>query len=115
MTNEAAIQMTAEDRAALSSAVRRLECAGFLIKAASAIGAPIQGLLQSVPAKARRLIQDATRRAMERCLDIAIRSLGSRSGGGSLDAVHKVACTASGAIGGFFGMSALAVELPFST
>ena len=115
MTREAPIQMTGEDRAALTDAVRRLECAGFLIKAASAIGAPVQGLLKSIPEKARHVIQDATRRAIERCLDIAVKSLGSRTGGGSLDAVHKAACTASGALGGFFGMAALAVELPFST
>ena len=115
MTNEAAIQMTDEDRAALTSAVRRLECAGFLIKPASAIGAPIQGLLKSVPEKARHLIHNATRRAIERCLDSAIKSLRFQSGSGSLDAVHKVACAASGALGGFFGMSALVVELPFST
>ena len=115
MTNEASIQMTEDDRAALSSAVRRLECAGFLIKAANAIGAPVEGLLQTLPEKGRDLVYDATRRAIERCLDIAIKSLRSRPFGGSLDAVHKAACTASGAIGGFFGLYALAVELPFST
>lgn len=115
MADEPMTRMTDEDRSALQEAVRRLECAGFMMKAASAIGAPIEGLLQSLPEKARALVQDATRRAIERCLDIAIKSLGSRSPGASLDAIHKAACTASGALGGFFGMSALAVELPFST
>jgi hypothetical protein len=115
MTNEPALILTDEERAALRAAVLRLECAGFLIKAASALGAPIERLLNSIPEKARDLVQEATKRAIERCLDIAIKSLGSRAGTGSLDALHKAACTASGALGGFFGMYALPIELPFST
>src|SRR4051794_5981025 len=115
MSTETATRMTDDDRAALTDAVRRLECSGYLMKAASALGAPIEGLLNSLPEKARDVIQDATKRAIERCLDIAIKSLGSRTGGGSVDALHKAACTASGALGGFFGMYALPIELPFST
>jgi hypothetical protein len=108
-------RMSDEDRNALKDAVKKLECVGFLMKAANTLGTPIESLVQSLPEKARSLVQDATRRAIERCLDVAITSLSKHTGSGSLDALHKATCTASGALGGFFGMYALPIELPFST
>jgi hypothetical protein len=85
------------------------------MKAANAAGTPIERVIESLPEKGRELVQDATKHALEACLKIALSSLGKGSGNKSSDALHKAACTASGAIGGFFGMYGLPVELPFST
>ncbi|HTS25599.1 MAG TPA: EcsC family protein [Bryobacteraceae bacterium] len=108
--------MTKGDLDALQVAVKRLECTAFLMKLAGAVGAPIESLVQSLPEKARNVVQDATRRTLERCLDIAITSLRKqRRGIRPLDVLHKASCAASGALGGFFGVYALPLELPFST
>src|SRR6476619_4189110 len=107
--------LTDEDRADLKSAVRQLESLGFGMKAANALGTPIERAIESLPAKGRALVQDATKRALDACLKIALSSLGKSTSTGSLDTLHKATCTVSGAIGGFFGMYGLPVELPVST
>ena len=107
--------MTAEDWDALKDAVRNLECASFAMKAASTLGTPIERAVESLPKKARDLVDEATRRALDACLKIALSSLGKGDADGSHDALHKAMCIASGAIGGFFGVSGLPIELPVST
>ena len=61
------------------------------------------------------MVQQATKRSLDACLKIALSSLGKGTSTGSLDTLHKATCTVSGAIGGFFGMYGLPVELPVST
>src|SRR5689334_524247 len=115
MANRAPNGMTDEDRRALQDAVRRLECLGFGMKAANAIGALIERAIEALPGKGRHLVQEATRRALDACLKAALSSLDKAGARESLDGLHKATCTASGAIGGLFGVSALAFELPVST
>ena len=74
---------------------------GFGMKAANALGTPIERAIESLPAKGRALVQDATKRALDACLKIALSSLGARTATRSLD---TRTCTVTGAIGGFFGM-----------
>jgi len=107
--------MTEKDLKALNDAVRRLECAGFAMKAANALGTPIERAIEALPEKGRELVQEATKRALEACLKIALSSLGKSKTSESFDALHKATCTVSGAIGGFFGMYGLPIELPVST
>ena len=107
--------MTDKDRADLRTAVSKLESLGFGMKAANALGTPIERAIESLPAKGRALVQEATKRALDACLKIALSSLGKGTSTGSLDTLHKATCTVSGAIGGFFGMYGLPVELPVST
>lgn len=115
MSDQPQNPMTDSDRLALTDAVKKLECFGLLMKIANALGTPIEALIQSLPEKARELVQKATKRALDACLGIALSSLGKAKANGSLDAMHKAACTISGAIGGLFGMYGLPIELPVST
>src|SRR5947199_5458668 len=109
--------MTDKDRADLVAAVTKLESLSFGMKAANALGTPIERAIGALPERAQAIVQDATKRALDACLKIALSSLGKSKGKstGSLDAIHKATCTVSGAIGGFFGMYGLPVELPVST
>ena len=115
MPDQSPKRMTAEDRDALKEAVKRLECTGFAMKAANTLGTPIERAIEALPEKGRELVQDATKRALETCLKIALSSLGAGKANSSWDTLHKATCTVSGAIGGFFGMYGLAIELPVST
>ena len=102
------------DREALTAAVQRLESPGLVARLAALAGKPV-GLIQSaLPATASTAVANLAKRALERALDVALFSLQNRSiiGGRKL---HSGLACASGAIGGAFGLTALAVELPVST
>ena len=102
------------DREALTAAVQRLESPGLVARRAALAGKPV-GLIQSaLPATASTAVAKLAKRALERALDVALFSLQNRSiiGGRKL---HSGLACASGAIGGAFGLAALAVELPVST
>jgi len=85
------------------------------MKAANMAGTPIERAIEALPGAASELVQDATKRALDACLKIALASLGKAKGNSSLDALHKATCAVTGAIGGLFGMWGLPVELPVST
>ena len=103
------------DQATLREAVRNLECPGFGIRLADAIGAPIEKALDRLPAKSRYLVHHAAQRAIDQCLRLALSTLGAPQERIPADRLHKAVCTISGALRGAGGLSTLAVELPFST
>jgi len=105
--------LTPEELADLKRAKAILENPGFAMKVAGYIGKPIEFAIDRIDSET---INRATSKALGKALDVAI---------GSLDEVvqtdspsnlqHKLLVGGSGAVGGFFGMAALAVELPVST
>jgi hypothetical protein len=102
------------DQEALTAAVRRLERPSFASRLAALAGKPVGLVQRALPAVASTAVATATKNALERALDVALYSLraGRRIGGRKLHS--GLACT-SGAIGGAFGLPALAIELPVST
>jgi hypothetical protein len=67
-----------------------------------------------LPAAASTAVARLAKHALERALDVALFSLRNRRLTGGRKLHSGLACT-SGAIGGAFGLAALAVELPVST
>jgi hypothetical protein len=109
-----AVSFSDPDREALAAAVQRLESPSLVGRLAALAGKPV-GLVQSaLPATASAAVTKLAKHALERALDVALFSLQNRSiiGGRKL---HSGLACASGAIGGAFGLAALAVELPVST
>lgn len=103
-----------EDRETLKAALRRLEAPGFAAKLTALAGRPVGLAMRALPAAAVGVVARATERALTQGLDIALFSLRLRRlGGGRL--VHSALASASGAIGGAFGLAALAIELSVST
>jgi hypothetical protein len=103
-----------EDTRDLEQAVRQLENTSLAMRIAAAIGKPIEYGIRRLPDSGRALIQKAARTAIEKCFDMAVKTLGAQAAPGSV-AFHKWATGVSGAVGGYFGFAALAVELPVST
>jgi hypothetical protein len=107
------------DREALIAAVCRLERQSFASRIAALSGRPVGLVSRVLPTPVSNLLAKATTQALEGALDIALFSLRS----GPLTRVrlargrvaHSVFACASGAIGGAFGLTALAIELPVST
>ena len=93
-----------------------LENPGLAAKLANYVGSPVEKGMKMLPKKWQAGVHSATEKALLKALDVAVRSLGARSGAkGSRNAAHRVAVATSGAVGGAFGLIALGVELPIST
>jgi hypothetical protein len=111
---QSAASFSDSDREVLATAVRRLESPGLAGRLASAAGKPVALVQRVLPATASTAIAVLTKHALERALDVALFSLRNRRVTGGRKLHSGLACT-SGAIGGAFGLAALAVELPVST
>lgn len=103
-----------EDSRALDEAVNLLERTSLAASIAHALGRPAARLSAFIPAPVRIMAERAAHSALERAVQVAARSLPSGSGP-ARGRFHAAASVASGAAGGAFGLSALAVELPVST
>ncbi len=105
-------QLTAEELNDLYKAKMILENPGFAMKVAGYIGKPIEFAIDKIDSET---LNQATSKALGKALDIAIGSLNEENGTPPSNLKHKVLAGGSGAVGGFFGLSALAIELPVST
>ncbi len=106
---------TPEDTAALQRAVVTLSSPSLAIRLANVVGMPVERLISRLPAGMSAAVTRAASKAIERALNAALSTLDGGTGTEPANAFHKFACGASGAIGGFFGVPALVVELPVST
>src|SRR5689334_2545481 len=102
------------DQEALAAAVRRLEEPSLAGRLAALAGKPVSLVQRALPVTASAAIAQVTKRALDRALDVALFSLRNPRIVGGRTLHSGLACT-SGAIGGAFGLAALAVELPVST
>lgn len=107
--------LTADDRAALSEAVRLLEYESFTSRVTYALGRGVSGIGSFMPDMARKLVSKAVSSALKRAMMVAISSINSTEQTPARSRLHKGLLTASGAAGGAFGLAALPVELPLST
>jgi hypothetical protein len=103
------------DLVMLGRAKKLLENPGFIARLADTVGAPVEKLLHALPEKAATSIEKATKTALEKALKVAVATLGGDSGHEPSNLWHKIAVAATGAVGGAFGLPALAIELPVST
>ena len=108
---------TAADLAELAAARALLESPGIAVQIADLVGMPLEFLLsRQLPFGAGRLIDRAARSAVETACNAAVRTLGDdRPGRTASLRLHRFAVFGTGAIGGFFGLPGLLVELPLTT
>jgi EcsC protein family len=108
------MDLSAADQEALAAAVRRLESPSLAGRLAALAGKPVGLIQRALPAAASTAVATVAKHALERALDVALFSLKNRRLKGGRKLHSGLACT-SGAIGGAFGLPALAVELPVTT
>jgi hypothetical protein len=109
------MSLSESDLADLKRAHELLETPGLTAKITSALGTPIEKGFELMPTKWREAVHKASEAALMKALAVAVKSLGDQPERASSDRIHKIAAAASGAVGGAFGLPALAVELPVST
>src|SRR5258708_22509850 len=108
------MDLSMQDREALAAAVRRLESPSLAGRLAALAGKPVGLVQRALPAAASVMVTRAAKHALEHALDVALFSLQNRRFTGGRKLHSGLACT-SGAIGGAFGLAALAVALPASS
>lgn len=106
--------MDSADLAALRRAKAILETPGLAIRLADKVGMPIEALVRRLPESAQGAIAAGTRKALEKSLDFALRTIDAGDRGAPTDWFHRGVVIASGAAGGAMGLPGLVLELPFS-
>ena len=108
-------RLTKGDRNDLRRAVVLLEKPGLGIRLMNLIGYPIEGFIKILPAWVRWVIEKQATRALGTAFHVAMSSLDRKGQGRPFPWIHRVMVLASGAVGGFFGLPGLILELPIST
>jgi hypothetical protein len=107
--------LSPRDLADLKSAAAKLEGRSFAMSVAAKVGMPVEALLRMLPARAQGSIGSAVNVALERCLKVALNFGHSAAGSVRSRRAHTVSAGVTGAVGGFFGLPGLLVELPVTT
>lgn len=107
--------MSAADLVDLGRAVNLLEHPSFVARVTDLIGEPLEHMIDFLPAKTSGRLQGVVHAALEKLLDVAVRTLEQQGRAVATPRKHRVAGGISGAVGGFFGVAALTVELPITT
>ena len=92
-----------------------LESPGLAARVANVIGMPVERGFKQLPEGWQKKVSDATQAALLKGLEYSISSLGKKDVRKTQDWMHKLVVSASGAIGGAFGLLSLPIELPLST
>jgi hypothetical protein len=107
--------LTPNELEQLRDARALLENPSLAAKVTDIIGKPLERAMNLLPRQATETVHRAVNKALERALDVALSTSGSRPTASSRDRLHKLAGATSGAVGGFFGVAGLTVELPVTT
>ena len=92
-----------------------LENPGIAAKITNVIGTPIEKALRLLPENWNKNVVEVTRAALMKASDAIVVTMKDVPGESASTKWHKLGVALSGGVGGFFGIAALAVELPIST
>lgn len=107
--------LTPQDLDELRAAKKILEKPSFVARVSNAVGAPLEKSFTALPRPVTRVVGDLTETVVGKAFDSALYTLRDPRAEAPSNLTHKLAAMASGAVGGAFGIGALALELPVST
>jgi hypothetical protein len=111
--------LTDTDRAILRDAFTTLENPSLAIRLSSAVGMPVEAVTRELGKRAPDAVVDAvsksTHKAIEFVMQSAVRTIKDDAQTPASPRLHTAAAITTGAVGGFFGLSTLVVELPVTT
>ena len=115
MQNLSTIQITDSHRQELHDAMMILEHPSIAAKITNFIGKPFELGFELLPENWNSKIGEVTKAALLKATDTAIYTMKDLPKDSSSNWWHKIGVAVSGGVGGFFGLPALALELPIST
>ncbi|MFW2330301.1 EcsC family protein [Aeromonas allosaccharophila] len=104
-----------KDMRDLEKAVNLLEQNTITEKMTQVVGKPIDYLMSKLPKGAEKQIHNLVEKALHKAADAALGSLNNEPNREASTKTNKLFAAVSGAVGGAFGFTALAIELPIST
>ncbi len=107
--------MEKKDRSDLRIAVHLLENPGLSIRLINLLGYPIEGIIKVLPGRIGRAIGNAAIKAVGTSFYAALSTMDKKGRSSPFRSLHRAMVMVSGAVGGFFGLPGLIVELPIST
>ncbi len=99
----------------LKKAKTLLENPSIAIKITNFFGTPIEKGFELLPENWNEKVGEVTQKALTKAVQAAVFTMKDSPDEKASNVWHKVAVATTGGIGGFFGLPALAVELPVST
>ncbi|KVV16275.1 EcsC family protein [Flavobacterium sp. TAB 87] len=99
----------------LQLAKNLVENPGMAAKITNYIGKPLEMGLEKLPKNWQKKIGTITEAALLKASEAAIFTINNVPGKASSNNWHKLGVAVSGGLGGFFGLPALAIEVPVST
>ena len=100
----------------LKQAKQTLEHQGLADRLTELIGSPITASIKLLPEIAGDALNSAINKSLKTALDVALKTLGEETKTGKPRLMgHKLMAGLTGAAGGAFGLSTVALELPVST
>jgi hypothetical protein len=103
------------DMAELTFAQELLENPSLAARLTNALGTPIEKGFELLPEKWAGQVNQVVEISLQKALQVAVASLRKKARPKSLDRFHTAAVLGTGGIGGAFGLSAMALELPVTT
>lgn len=109
------MQLSPEDQSKLAHAVNILENPSLTNKVTKTVGNTVEKAVGVLPDQFTKSLTQISRTALEKSLEGALLTLPPRKHRNPWKKTHQLLASVSGAVGGAFGLPALAVELPVST
>jgi hypothetical protein len=109
------MKITEKDLQELKDAKELLENPGLAAKMTNFIGKPIEKGIENFPEDWKEKLGDISRKSLLKAGNVAVFTMRDEPSVKSSNMIHKIATATSGAVGGFFGLAGLAIELPIST
>ncbi|MEO6693904.1 MAG: EcsC family protein [Ignavibacteria bacterium] len=98
----------------LKEAKKLLEHPAFLMELSNIIGKPIEKVYSLLPVKFQEGAGSLAKKVLLKSLNILVSKMNNNNSK-SNNLFHKMLVTGTGSAGGFFGLPALAIELPITT
>lgn len=92
-----------------------LENPGIAAKITHMLGTPIEKGFEMLPKTWHAKVGEITQAALLKAFQVAVATLKEAPGQAASNHWHKIAVATSGGLGGFFGLTAITLELPIST
>lgn len=113
------MSMSDEDLEKLARAFKTLENPSLAMRLSSAVGMPIEAVTRELGKRMPTVIVDAVSESAHKAIELvfqnSIRTLKGDAQAPASPKLHTAAAMTTGAVGGFFGLSSLVVELPLTT
>jgi hypothetical protein len=109
------IKNSNQDYSDLKKAFALMESPSLVARMSNFVGSPIEGWIKKLPKKVTEALHGIVEAALQKSADVALWSMENAPHTEASPKLHKFLAVLSGAVGGTFGFSALAVEVPVST